>query len=201
MEFHQASIYTTLGRHSEGQSERRKLLLSDAIEWSLNFPRSQHNRVATHWRCLCSGRAICGGTLTKRSLSSSPTGLLVSPRIFSSCSVTLGVAFFSQRSRRSSLTSSTHCTSCQQVRLQFRDRYRTGVGRLNTQACTWKCTQQWRKKTRAVPILLFPLPKWYFSLEYQPIPICHQWYILSLLILWCGVLDKAASSYITSTES
>lgn len=75
----------------------------------------------THWRCLCSGRAICGGTLTKRSLSSSPTGLLVSPRIFSSCSVTLGAALFSQRSKRSSFTSSTHCTSCRQVSRQFSD--------------------------------------------------------------------------------
>lgn len=68
----------------------------------------------THWSCLCSGRAICGGTLMKRSLSSSPTGLLVSLRICSSCSVTLWVEFFSHWSTISSFTSSTHCTPCQQ---------------------------------------------------------------------------------------
>ncbi len=68
----------------------------------------------THWSCLCSGRAICGGTLMKRSLSSSPTGLLVSLRICSSCSVTLWVEFFSHWSTISFFTSSTHCTPCQQ---------------------------------------------------------------------------------------
>lgn len=79
-----------------------------------------YNTTTTCWRCLCSGSAICGGTLMKRSLSSSPTGLLVSLRTFSSCSIMLWVEFFSHRFRISSFTSSTHCTPCQQQQHDFR---------------------------------------------------------------------------------
>lgn len=68
----------------------------------------------TNWRCLCRGSAICGGTLMKRSLSSSPTGLLVSFRIFDSCSVILWVEFFSHWFRMSSFTSSTQWTPWKQ---------------------------------------------------------------------------------------
>lgn len=101
----------------------------------------------THWRCLCSGRAICGGTLTKRSLSSSPTGLLVSPRTFSSCSVTLGAALFSQRSKRSSFTSSTHCTSCRQVSLQFSDGTLVSVARTDEYVREGTCGDREKKTT------------------------------------------------------
>lgn len=74
----------------------------------------------TNWRCLCRGSAICGGTLMKRSLSSRPTGLLVSLRIFSSCSVIPWVEFFSHWFRISSFTSSTQWTPWKHHRHNFR---------------------------------------------------------------------------------
>lgn len=57
----------------------------------------------------------------KRSLSSSPTGLLASLRIFSSCSVTHCVEFFWHWSIISSFTSSTHCTPCKQRTYNLND--------------------------------------------------------------------------------
>lgn len=62
----------------------------------------------SYWSCWCIGRAICGGTLMNRSLSSKPTGLLVSLKSLSSCSTMLFAQFFSQKLRTNSLICSAH---------------------------------------------------------------------------------------------
>ncbi len=75
---------------------------SDSLCWS--------ETLNTYWSCLCMGRAICGGTLTNLSLSSSPTECLLPSSSFSNCSWTSGELLLAHCSRIMSFSFSRHST-------------------------------------------------------------------------------------------
>lgn len=95
----------------------------------------------------------------KRSLSSSPTGLAVSLRICSSCSVMLWVELFSHWSTISSFTSSTHCTPCQKhhTHLQWNVK-QTSITWVNSRIIRATC---WRSVCEMLPFSLWGWALWW----------------------------------------
>ncbi len=71
----------------------------------------------SYWSCLCMGRAICGGTLTNLSLSSSPTESLLSSSSFSNRSWTSGELLLAHCSISMSFSFSRHSTPWTQTAL------------------------------------------------------------------------------------